>query len=109
VNGIANDKAGIGYSGIGYKTSEVRAVPLAKKEGDAYVEAEFANAFNGTYPLARLLYVYIPKNPNQSLPAATLEFMKYVLSKEGQEFVERDGYGALPADILQEQLKLLGE
>jgi phosphate transport system substrate-binding protein len=107
VNGIAGDKAGIGYSGIGYRTSEVRAVPLAEKEGEPYVEAEFENAFNGTYPLARLLYIYVPKAPNQSLPTATLEFMKYVLSQQGQELVERDGYGALPADVLQEQLNLL--
>ena len=86
----------------------MRAVPLAEEEGGAFVEAAFENAFNGTYPLARLLYVYVPKAPNQPLPAATLEFMKYVLSKEGQELVERDGYGALPADVLQEQLALIG-
>ncbi|MCC8190085.1 MAG: PstS family phosphate ABC transporter substrate-binding protein [Planctomycetes bacterium] len=108
VNGIAGDLAGIGYSGIGYKTSEVRALPIAAKEGDAFVEPNFDNAVNGTYPLARLLYVYVPKDPAQSLPAATLEFMRFILSKEGQELVERDGYGALPAEILEEQLQLLG-
>ena len=109
VNGIAGDKAGIGYSGIGYKTSEVRALPIAAEEGGKFVEPEFENAVDGSYPLARLLYVYIPKDPNQPLPPATLEFMKFVLSKEGQELVERDGYGALPPDILAEQLRLLGE
>jgi phosphate transport system substrate-binding protein len=108
VNGIAGDKAGIGYSGIGYKTSEVRALPIAEKDGGAFVEPEFKNAIVGSYPLSRLLYVYIPKDPNQPLPPATLEFLKFVLSKEGQELVVRDGYGALPADVLQEQLQLLG-
>ncbi len=109
VNGIAGDRGGIGYSGIGYKTSEVRVVPIAEEEGGAFVEAAFENALNGTYPLARLLYIYVPKAPGRSLPAATLEFMRYVLSREGQELVERDGYGALPADVLREQLKLIGE
>lgn len=109
VNGIAGDKGGIGYSGIGYKTSEVRALPIAARDGEAFVEPDFKNAIDGTYPLARLLYVYIPKDPAQPLPAATREFLKFVLSREGQELVERDGYGALPADILQEQLDLLGE
>ncbi len=108
VNGIAGDRGGIGYSGIGYRTSEVRAVPIAEEEGGPFVEATFENALNGSYPLARLLYIYVPKAPNQPLPAATLEFMKYILSREGQELVERDGYGALPADVLQEQLSLLG-
>ena len=109
VNGIAEDKAGIGYSGIGYKTSEVRALPVAAAEGGEFVAPEFANAIDGSYPLARLLYVYIPKDPSQPLPPATREFLRFVLSKEGQELVERDGYGALPAEILREQLDLLGE
>ncbi len=109
VNGIAGDKAGIGYSGIGYKTSEVRALPIAEKQGGSFVAPEFANALDGSYPLARLLYVYIPKDPAQPLPAATAEFMRFVLSKAGQELVERDGYGALPLDVLQEQLRLIGE
>lgn len=109
VNGIAGDKAGIGYSGIGYRTSEVRALPIAAKEGGAFVEPDFENAIDGSYPLARLLYVYIPRDPDRPLPAATNEFLKFILSKEGQALVERDGYGALPREIIQEQLRLLGE
>lgn len=109
VNGIASDKAGIGYSGIGYKTSAVRALPIAVKDGGPFIAPEFQNAIDGSYPLARLLYVYIPKDPKQPLPVATLEFLQFILSKEGQALVERDGYGALPADVLQEQLRLLGE
>ena len=109
VNGIAGDKAGIGYSGIGYMTSEVRALPIASKDGGKFVEPRFENAIDGSYPLSRLLYVYIPKDPGQPLPAAIREFMKFVLSREGQDLVVRDGYGALPAETLQEQLKLLGE
>ena len=109
VNGIAGDKYGIGYSGIGYKTSDVRALPVAEKDGAEYVEPAFANAIDGSYPLGRLLYVYIPKDPSQPLPPATLEFLRFVLSKEGQELVVKDGYGALPVEVAEEQLKLLGE
>lgn len=107
INGIAGDKAGIGYSGIGYKTSEVRALPIAPADGDGYITPDFVHAIDGTYPLARLLYVYVPKDPKQPLPAATAEFLKFILSKEGQELVERDGYGALPMDVLEEQLDLI--
>ncbi len=109
VNGIAKDKAGIGYSGIGYKTSEVRVLPIAAADGEEYIEANFTNAIDGSYPLARLLYVYIAKDPNQPLPAATREYLTFVLSKQGQDFVVRDGYGALPVDILSEQLDLLAD
>ncbi len=109
VNGIAGDKAGIGYSGIGYKTSEVRALPLADAAGGAFVAPEFPNALDGSYPLARLLYVYIPIEENRPLPAATAEFLRFILSREGQELVVRDGYGPLPAEVLQEQLDLVGE
>lgn len=109
VNGIAKDKAGIGYSGIGYKTSEVRVLPIAAAEGEDFIEANFTNAIDGSYPLARLLYVYIAKDPNQPLPAATREYLTFILSKQGQDFVVRDGYGALPVDILTEQLELLAE
>ena len=108
VNGIAGDRAGIGYSGIGYKTSDVRALPIAEEDGE-FVEPNFENALDGTYPLARLLYIYVPKDPAKPLPAATREFLRFILSAEGQELVERDGYGALPLDVLNEQRALIGE
>ena len=108
VNGVAGDRLGIGYSGIGYKTSGVRAVPLSVRDGGEFVEPEFANALNGSYPLSRLLYVYVPKDPNQPLPAPVREFMRFVLSREGQELVARDGYGPLPADAVAEELAKLG-
>ena len=62
VQGVEKDLYAIGYSGIGYKTSGVRALPLSKKMGEPYVEPTMDNAINGTYPLARALYL----NINQS-------------------------------------------
>lgn len=106
VNGVAKDLAGIGYSGIGYRTSEVRVLPLAK-EGNSYVEATFENAMNGTYPLGRTLYVYINKKPNEAPTALIGEFLKFVLSREGQEIVIKDGYGPLPAKAVEGQLGTL--
>ena len=104
VNSVANDRAGIGYSGIGYKTSEVRAVPLANTHTDPLAVPSFENALNGSYPLGRALYVYIAKRPGESLSPLVKEFMKYVLSKEGQEVVVKDGYGPLPAPVLEKEL-----
>jgi phosphate transport system substrate-binding protein len=107
VDGVANDKAGIGYSGIGYKTSEVRAVPLAKDGKSALAQPSFANALNGKYPLGRALYIYVVKKPSEPLPPLVKEFVKYVLSQEGQEVVIKDGFGPLPLPILQQELKKL--
>jgi phosphate transport system substrate-binding protein len=107
VNGVANDRAAIGYSGIGYVTSEVRALPLSAKPKDKPVEPTFDNALAGKYPLARMLYVYVAKKPGQPLSPTVREFLKFVLSKQGQEIVVKDGYGPLPASVIGKQLKLL--
>ena len=107
VNGIGGDLYGIGYSGIGYITSNVRAVPLAKKPGKPSAEASFENALNGKYPLGRSLYVYIVKDPTKPLPVFLREFLKFILSKKGQDIVVKDGYGRLPRKVIDKQMKML--
>jgi len=98
---------GIGYSGIGYKTSSVKAIPLAKKPGRKFVEATPENAIKGAYPLSRFLYVYVNKQPNKPLSPIDLEFIKMVMSKQGQEVVIKDGYIPLPAKVVKKYLKKL--
>ncbi|MFA0966154.1 phosphate ABC transporter substrate-binding protein PstS family protein [Pseudomonas amygdali] len=108
VSAISNSLNGIGYSGIGYKTSNVRTVPLAKKEGGEFVEDSEANTLNGSYPLSRFLYVYVNKAPNQPLAPLEAEFVKLVLSRQGQEVVMKDGYIPLPARVVEKTLADLG-
>lgn len=105
VQSVSASLNAIGYSGIGYKTSSVRALPLAKKAGQPFVEASPDNAIKGTYPLSRFLYVYVNKHPNKPLAPLEKEFLKMVLSKEGQEVVVKDGYIPLPAKVVAKQLK----
>ena len=104
VQGVTVDRFAIGYSGIGYATAGVRAVPLAEKEGGQCYEADPDNAYAGSYPLARFLYVYINKAPGKPLDPLTREFVKLVLSKEGQEVVIKDGYFPITAPIAKEEL-----
>jgi len=106
VQGITVDRYGIGYSGIGYTTSGVRAVPLAAS-ADACIAATADKAYSGEYPLARFLYVYVNKAPGKPLSPLTREFVKLVLSREGQEVVVKDGYFPIPASIAQDELKLI--
>ena len=104
VQSVATGLNAIGYSGIGYKTSGVRALPLSKKNGEPFEEANEENAINGKYPLARILYVYVNKAPNKPLPPMDAEFIKMVLSKKGQATVEKDGYIAVPAKLAEKEL-----
>ena len=108
VQSVSTGLNAIGYSGIGYKTSGVRALPLAKKEGDAFAEATPENATSGAYPLSRVLFVYANKAPNKELSPMEREFFKMVLSKQGQEVVEKDGYVPLPAKVAAKFLAELG-
>ncbi len=103
VQGITEDRAGLGYSGIGYRTSGVRAVPLAMKDGGNFVEPTFANASKGSYPLARFLLVYVNKTPNKPLSPIVKEFLNFVYSREGQQVVIKDGYFPLSSKLIAKQ------
>jgi phosphate transport system substrate-binding protein len=107
VQSVATQLNAIGYSGIGYKTSGVRALPLSKKKGQPFVEPDAVHAIDGTYPLARVLYVYVNKKPNQPLNPLEREFFKMVLSKQGQEVTIKDGFVPVPAAMAARFLSAL--
>jgi len=106
VQGVTEDRYAMGYSGIGYSTSGVRAVALAEKSGGTFVDATIENAKNGSYPLWRYLYVYVNQAPDKPLPPIIKEFFKYVYSREGQSDVLKDGY--FPVDHVTAQKALTG-
>ena len=107
VQSVSQSLNAVGYSGLGYRTSSVRAIPLAAEEGQPFIEANEENAIAGTYPLSRFLYVYVNKAPNGELAPLEREFVKMMLSKQGQEVVFKDGYVPMPkraVDNVHEQL-----
>jgi phosphate transport system substrate-binding protein len=108
VQGVTESINGIGYSGIGYRTSGVRAIPLARETGGALVEPNADNAASGDYPLARFLYIAVNKHPNRPLPPLEREFLRMVLSQQGQEVVVRDGYVPLTQAVAARQLASVG-
>lgn len=107
VQGVASDKYGIGYSGVGYKTPDVKIVPLGKKAGEC-VDANAENAYAGTYPLARFLYIYFNRNPKEAMSPLMGEFIKYVYTKEGQLVVIKDGFYPVSKALADEDLKRVG-
>jgi phosphate transport system substrate-binding protein len=109
VQGITEDRYAIGYSGAGYRTSGVRAVPLAEQPTGPYFEGTYEEVTTGKYPLSRFLYMYVNKAPAKPLDPVPQEFLKLILSKEGQEVVIKDGYMPLtPAQVKEELAKIAG-
>ncbi len=104
VQGVTEDRGGLGYSGIGYRTSGVRVIPLSAKRGKTCYEPTFANASTGKYPLARFLYLYVNKAPGKPLPPLVAEFLKYIYSEAGQKIVIKDGYFPLPQTVITRKL-----
>jgi len=107
VQGITEDRFGIGYSGIGYRTSGVRVVSLAAEEGDSFQEGTLDNVVNGSYPLGRFLYLYINKSPNKPLEPLAREFCRFIFSREGQQIVIKDGYMPVPYEVARQELAKL--
>ena len=105
VQGVTEDRFGVGYSGIGYKTSGVKALQLAEK--DQFFDGAYANVTSGKYPLSRFLLIYVNKAPGKPLDPLVKEYLKLILSKEGQEVVVKDGYLPLPASLVKEELAKL--
>lgn len=108
VQGVATDMYAIGYSGIGYKTADVRALPLSRETGGDFVEANPENAYSGEYPLARFLYLTVNYKPGSDLDPLRREFIKYVFSKQGQLAVVKDGYLPVTAAVAREALRSVG-
>lgn len=107
VQAVSSSLNGVGYSGIGYITSGVRALPLAASADEEPVPATKEAALSGDYPLSRYLYVYVNKKPDTPLSPLELEFLKLVLSREGQEIVGKDGYIPLSAERAARELARL--
>jgi phosphate transport system substrate-binding protein len=108
VQAVGSDRFGIGYSGIGYATADVRAVPLAATTGGAAVAPKAAAAYAGEYPLARFLYLSVNHKPGTELDPLRREFLRYVLSAQGQADVKKDGYLPLTAAVAAQALESVG-
>jgi phosphate transport system substrate-binding protein len=104
VQGVTEDISGIGYSGIGYRTSGVKPLALAAHAGEPYRGTDAETVLGGDYPLARYLYLYINKPPNKPLDPLVREFITFVLSKDGQQIVVKDGYLPMPASVASQEL-----
>lgn len=105
VQAIATDKFAMGYSGLGYKTADVKALKVSVKTGEKAVAGTQENSYSGEYPLARGLMIYVNKKPGEAMDPLRAEFVKMIFSKNGQEAVVKDGYFPVTAAMASEDLK----
>ena len=107
VQGVTGDRFGMGYSGIGYRTSGVRVISIAEAEEKEFSTGGYEDLKSGKYPLNRFLYLYVNQAPGKPFDPLVLEFLKLIFSREGQEVVLKDGYLPLPAEIVKQELAKL--
>ena len=91
---IGTTPCAIGYSGMGYATHHVKKLKVAKKVGEPYCEPNVENSLDGSYPIARPLYMYSLGEPT----GEGKEYLDWILSEVGQKIVETSGYVPLKAD-----------
>jgi phosphate transport system substrate-binding protein len=105
---LSKDPYGIAYNGMDYVTKQTKAVAIQVKDGGPHVELTIENVQNRSYPLINIEYFYVNRKPGQPLDPKVKEFLRYVLSREGQQEVIRDGkFLPLTAAVAQEQLQKL--
>ena len=88
VESVARTPGGIGYSGMAYATDQVRVVPIAKEKGGGYVAVSAQSAIDGSYPIARPLFMYTRGQPT----GETKKYLDWILSEEGQRVLLEEGY-----------------
>jgi phosphate transport system substrate-binding protein len=107
IQSVASDRYGIGYSGIGYKTADVKAISVGRDENSLKLP-NMQNAYNGDYPLSRFLYLTVNYEPGTQLDPLRKEFLKFIYSKQGQSIVIEDGYFPVTAPVAIRQLGMVG-
>lgn len=117
---IENDISGIGYSGLGYRTDTVKVLAIARSEDSGYysyfvkkyqnnedLEKRYGWVYRGEYPLTRVLRLYVNKKPGEDLPAHLDDFLRFILSQQGQKLAHETGYIPLTTKMTQNERKKL--
>src|SRR5262249_54463122 len=106
LDALAKDRYGIAVSNLRYMNSQVKPLALAANEGEPYYEATKTNLIQRKYPFTRIIPAFINRAPDGPVDPKVKEFLRYLLSYEGQEIIVRaGGYLPLSAEAIREQLK----
>jgi len=106
---ILANQAAMGYGSLGEVVSNMRAIPLIPKGGKTAVEPSATTVTDGSYPLSRVIYIYLNRAPGKPLDPHLVKFMRFVLSKDGQKQVKLNGLVPLPDDLIAMNLRRIGQ
>jgi phosphate transport system substrate-binding protein len=111
---LEKDPYGIAYAALGYRTAGVKPLAVAPTSAGPFVELTRKSVSDRSYPLSRPIYIYYTIDNEKTeiadprVPPKVREFLRYILSRQGQQMVARQGdYLALPPDVAKQQLKKL--
>jgi len=105
---LSKDPLGIGYSGVMFMTPQTKTLAIAEKPGAPFVPLTIENVQNRSYPMLLEVYFYLDRVPGQPVDPKLKEFLRFVLSRQGQEAIVKDGkYLPLTKEAVEEQLKKL--
>jgi phosphate transport system substrate-binding protein len=108
LDALKNDPYGIAYSNLRYMNPQVKPLALASSDGGPYYEATKENLIQRNYPLTRFITTFINRAPGKPVDPKVKEFLSYILSRDGQEAIVRDGnYLPLSEDSIRAQLRKL--
>jgi len=105
---VSRDPIGIGYSALGLHASNVRAVPIAEKEGMPFVLPTRETVADQTYPLQHALLLYFDKAATAPLPDAVQEFLTFLMSREGEDAMLKAGFFPVPPTQAESRAIALG-
>jgi len=105
---LAKDPDGIAFTGMQFKNSGVKYLAIAENENGPYVEPTLQTTADRTYPMVRCIYIFLNRTPGTPIDPKLKEFLRYVLSRQGQEDVKKEGdFLPLTPALLREQLRKL--
>ena len=104
---VAVDPGAIAFGGFEDGSPDLKTLAVARNENGEFVTATAATVANGRYPLARYMYIRLNREPGRPLPPQVREFLRFILSREGQEFISTSAYFPLRADEIAEELRKL--
>ncbi len=108
LDALAKDPYGIAYSNVSYMNANVKTLAVASKDGGPFMKPTKENVWKRTYPITRFTTVFINRAPGKPVEPKVREFLRYILSRDGQETVLREGsYLPLTADVIRDQLRKL--
>lgn len=100
VEELVSNQAAIGYGSLGEVFNNLRTVPVVPPGGKFAVEPSYESVASGEYPLTRVVYLYFNRAPNRPIEPIMLQFLRFVISSQGQKQLAPMGFVPLPQDVL---------